>query len=73
MTRFQMEISGKLGEWWRNNAEKEVINAIEYASENAFVEGDGAILWKSSYNYLPDDYCEKLEYGGYNLKNVWLF
>lgn len=37
MTRFQMEISGKLGDWWRNNAEKEVINAIEYASENAFV------------------------------------
>lgn len=66
MTRFQMEISGKLGDWWKKNAEKEVSEALKHASENCFVERDGAILWKSSYNYLPDDYCEKLEYGGYN-------
>lgn len=66
MTRFQMEISGKLGDWWKKNAENEVIKAMKYAAENALVEEDGAILWKSSYNYLPDDYCEKLEYGGYN-------
>lgn len=66
MTRFQMEISGKLGDWWKKNAEKEVSEAIEHATNDAFVEEDGAILWKSSYNYLPDDYCEKLEYGGYN-------
>ena len=66
MTRFQMEISGKLGDWWKKNAENEVIEAMKDAAKNAFVEGDGAILWKSSYNYLPDDYCEKLEYGGYN-------
>jgi hypothetical protein len=61
-----MEISGKLGDWWKKNAENEVIKAMKDAAENAFVEGDGAILWKSSYKYLPDDYCEKLEYGGYN-------
>lgn len=66
MTRFQMEISGKLGDWRKKNAEKEVSEALKHAAENCFVERDGAILWKSSYNYLPDDYCEKLEYGGYN-------
>lgn len=66
MTRFQMEISGKLGDWWKKNAEKEVFEALECAKKDAIVEDDGAIRWISSGNYIPDDYCEKLEYGGYN-------
>lgn len=66
MTRFQMEISGKLGGWWKKNAEKEVAEALDYVVENAIIEEDGAIRWISSGNYVPDDYCEKLEYGGYN-------
>ena len=66
MTRFQMEISGKLGDWWKKNAEKEVSEALEYVKTEAIVEEDGAIRWISSGNYIPDDYCEKLEYGGYN-------
>lgn len=66
MTRFQMEISGKFGDWWKKNAEKEVIEALKDVAENAIVEEDGAIRWISSGNYIPDDFCEKLEYGGYN-------
>ena len=66
MTRFQMEISGKLGDWWKKNAEKEVSKALDCVKTDAIVEEDGAIRWISSGNYIPDDYCEKLEYGGYN-------
>ena len=66
MTRFQKEISGMLGDWWKKNAEKEVAEALEDVAENAIIEEDGAIRWISSGNYIPDDYCEKLEYGGYN-------
>lgn len=65
-TRFQMEISGILGDWWKKNAETEVAEALEDVAKNAVVEEDGAIRWISSGNYIPDDFCEKLEYGGYN-------
>ena len=65
MTRFQQEISGKLGAFWKNHAEKEVKEAVEQADREATVEPDGAIRWIRSGNYIPDDYCEKLEYAGY--------
>ena len=66
MTRFQKEISGEFGEWWKKNAEREVSEALNRVKTDAIVEEDGAIRWISSGNYIPDDYCEKLEYGGYN-------
>ena len=65
MTRFQKEISGQLGAFWKLNAEKEVTAAAEHAAEAAIVDENGAISWKSNGSYLPDDYCEKLEYAGY--------
>lgn len=66
MTRFQKEISGEFGEWWKKNAEREVSEALNRVKTDAIVEEDGAIRWISSGNYISDDYCEKLEYGGYN-------
>ena len=66
MTRFQMEISGEFGDWWKKNAEREVSEALNCVKTDSIVEEDGAIRWISSGNYIPDDYCEKLEYGGYN-------
>ena len=65
MTRFQQEISGALGEYWKKSAEEEVKEKIVYANENATVEEDGAIRWANGGNYLMDDYCEILEYAGY--------
>ena len=65
MTRFQKEISGQLGAYWQQSAEKEVQEAVKHAAEEATVDENGAISWKSSGNYLPDDYCEKLEYAGF--------
>ncbi|MBQ9685415.1 MAG: hypothetical protein IJV41_02550 [Oscillospiraceae bacterium] len=65
MTRFQMEISGALGAYWIISAQEEMEKAVKYARENAIVEEDGAIRWKSNGAYLMDDFCEKLEYAGF--------
>lgn len=65
MTRFEREINGSLGDFWKRNAEEEVKKAVAQAAEKATVEADGAIRWKSSGRYLMDDFCEKLEYAGY--------
>lgn len=65
MTRFQKEISGMLGDYWQASAEQDVKDAVRDANEKAIVEDDGAIKWKSNGAYIPDDFCEKLEYAGY--------
>ena len=65
MTRFEQEINGMLGEYWVENAKREVEYAVRHANEAAIVEEDGAIRWATNGRYLMDDYCEKLEYAGY--------
>lgn len=65
MTRFEREISGLLGTFWKKSAEDEIKKAVAQAYKEAVVESDGAIKWKSNGNYIPDDFCEKLEYAGY--------
>ena len=65
MTRFEREISGSLGEFWKKNAEEEVRKAGAQAETQATVDADGAIRWESNGRYLMDDFCEKLEYAGY--------
>ena len=65
MTRFEKEISGSLGAFWKKNAEEEVRKAVAMADSDAAVEADGAIKWNSNGRYLMDDFCEKLEYAGY--------
>ena len=65
MTRFEREISGSLGAFWKKNAEEEVGKAVAQAETQAAVDADGAIRWNSNGRYLMDDFCEKLEYAGY--------
>lgn len=65
MTRFQQEITGELGQYWKDHAKKEVERAVKTADENAIVENNSAIKWKSNRSYLMDDFCEMLEYAGY--------
>ena len=65
MTRFEREINGSLGDFWKKNAEEEVKKAVAQADEKATVDEDGAVRWKSNGRCLMDDFCEKLEYAGY--------
>ena len=65
MTRFEQEISGALGAFWKKNAEEEVRRAVREAETKAEVDEFGAIKWRSNGRYLMDDFCEKLEYACY--------
>ena len=65
MTRFQKEITGAFGAFWQHNAESEARAAVELASGATTVDETGAISWKSNGRYLPDDFCEKLEWAGF--------
>lgn len=64
-SRFEQEISGEMGDYWKRYAENSVREALENAAANAIVDDDGAIKWKSNGKYLFDDFCEMLEYGGF--------
>lgn len=66
MTRFEREISGSLGAFWKKNAAEEVKKAVAQAEKDSTVEADGAIKWNSNGRYLMDDFCEKLEYAGFD-------
>lgn len=66
MTRFQREVSGELGAYWQRHAIEESENAVVKAKADAVVEEDGAIRWISNGKYIPDDFCEKLEYQGFD-------
>lgn len=63
MTRFQLELAGKFGEYWKNDAEKRMREYADEIKVKATIEEDGAIRWNSG-NYIPDDYCEVLEAAG---------
>lgn len=65
-SRFQKEIAGDFGDYWKRDALKRVDEYTKQADEEAVVEDDGAIKWKDSGNYLMDDFCEVLEYAGYD-------
>ena len=51
MTRFRQEITGQLGAFWQQSAEKEVQAAVESATKDATVDGNGAISWKSNGSF----------------------
>ena len=65
ISRFEKEITGMLGEYWRRQAEVRVKSCIREANKDAEVDETGAIRWKHNGNYLMDDYCEVLEYAEY--------
>lgn len=65
MTRFEQELNGMCGEFWKKDAQKRIVDNVAKAEKDAIVEESGAIKWKSNGNYIPDDFCEVLEYAGY--------
>ena len=63
MTRFEQELSGNLGAFWKRHAEEEI------AKMQARVDNDeirtnigGGAFWNSNGNYLPADCAEILSY-----------
>ena len=64
MTRFEQELSGALGAFWKKNAEQEVTRLLAQ-TKDIEVEPDGAAKWKTNGSYLPKEVIEKLAYGGF--------
>lgn len=66
MTRFQMELSGQLGDYWKRNAEEEIAWMQERVDNgDVLIDENCAAYWKSSGNYIPEDCVEKLELTGF--------
>ena len=63
MTRFEQELSGNLGAFWKKNAEAEIAKMQERADNDEIrTNMNGAAFWSSNGNYLPADCAEKLSY-----------
>ena len=63
MTRFEQELSGALGAFWKKNAEQEIERMQRMADNNEIrTNMNGAAFWNSNGNYLPADAAEKLSH-----------
>lgn len=63
MTRFMQEYSGALGEFWRQNAMKEIAKMQEKADNDEIrTNMNGAAFWNSNGNYLPQECAEALSF-----------
>lgn len=61
MTRFQMELSGMLGEFWKKQAERELQKVkSDYDSCRIAIDGDG-VARNCIGRALADDMLEKVE------------
>lgn len=61
MTRFQMELSGKLGQFWQNEAQKELERVkSDLDSCNIIIDGDGVARNRIG-RALADDMLEMVE------------
>ena len=66
MTRFEQELSGALGAYWKASAEKEIEKMNQRALDGEiFFGADGVCRWKSNNHILPADCREKLAYTPY--------
>ena len=63
MTRFEQELSGALGAFWKKNAEQEIAKMQERANNDEIrTNAEGAAFWNSNGNYIPSDCAEILSY-----------
>ena len=66
MTRFERELSGSLGAYWKSSAEKE-IRKMEERQMNGeiFFGADGVVRWTSNNRVIPKDCREILSHTAY--------
>ena len=61
MTRFEQELSGSLGAFWKNHAEEEIVK-MQARVDNDKIRTNigGGAFWNSNGNYLPQEAAEVL-------------
>ena len=63
MTRFEQELSGALGAFWKRNAEEQIAKMQTRADNNEIrTNAKGGAFWNSNGNYLPADCAEVLSH-----------
>lgn len=63
MTRFERELSGSLGAFWKKNAEQEIAKMQKRADNDEIrTTISGAAFWNRSGNFLPADCAEILSH-----------
>ena len=63
MTRFERELSGSLGAFWKKNAEQEIAKMQERADNDEIrTTISGAAFWNRNGNFLPADCAEILSH-----------
>ena len=61
MTRFEQELSGALGAFWKKDAEARIARMQERVDNDEIrTNMNGAAFWNSNGNYLPSDCLEVL-------------
>ena len=61
MTRFEQELSGALGAFWKASAEKQ-IQQMEEQKDQILFGADGVVRWKSNNRVLPEECREILSH-----------
>ena len=63
MTRFEQELSGALGAYWKNRAEQEIaVMQARVDNDEIRTNANGGAFWNCSGGYLPADCAEILSY-----------
>ena len=63
MTRFERELSGVLGAFWKKNAEEEIAKMQRRVDNDEIrTNANGGAFWNSNGNYLPADCAEILSH-----------
>jgi hypothetical protein len=63
MTRFERELSGALGAFWKKNAEQEITKMQQRVDNDEIrTNANGGAFWNSNGNYLPADCAEILSH-----------
>lgn len=62
MTRFQQELNGTLGEYWKKQALAKIERMKIRIESGEILFNDGVPRWKSSGNILPRDVVEVMMY-----------
>ena len=59
MTRFEQELSGALGVFWKKHAEEEIAKMQRRVDNDEIrTNANGGAFWNSNGNYLPADCAE---------------
>lgn len=65
-TRFEKELSGMLGEFWKKDAERRIADMEERAYNGEIaLDDDAAAYWTSNGRYLPSECVEVLRHTGF--------